>query len=269
MSRLPHLSVRARVALLTMAVFTVLLVIVGVAVYISLGRSLRAELDRSLLDQAAVVRDAIDAGDAAIAGPGLAERLDEADRAIQLFDLEGQLLQAVGENADEPLLQADDLMAEEAAFSNRSSDDDNYRVLTVPSHDETGIAAVLVAGETDEIAEAQNQLLAVFVPIGLVALFLAGSGGWLVARRALVPLQQMAADTRSITGGDLAQRVSVPTTGDEVEQLGVTVNQMLERVADSIDRERAFTADASHELRTPLAILRSELELAQRSNAVC
>src|SRR5205085_2643361 len=51
---------------------------------------------------------------------------------------------------------------------------------------------------------------------------------------------------------------------DEIHRLGATLNEMLDRIEGSLERERVFVADASHELRTPLANLRTELELANR-----
>jgi signal transduction histidine kinase len=56
----------------------------------------------------------------------------------------------------------------------------------------------------------------------------------------------------------------VPDTDDEIARLGETLNDLLARLESARERERRFVADASHELRTPLALLRSELELAQR-----
>ena len=48
----------------------------------------------------------------------------------------------------------------------------------------------------------------------------------------------------------------MPPAGDELSKLGGTLNEMLERLERSAERERGFVASASHELRTPLALLR-------------
>src|SRR6202012_5155808 len=65
-----------------------------------------------------------------------------------------------------------------------------------------------------------------------------------------------------IWAADPDQRFPVPPPRDEIARLGQTLNEMLTRIQEAIEHERAFVADASHELRTPLAILRAELDLA-------
>jgi signal transduction histidine kinase len=60
----------------------------------------------------------------------------------------------------------------------------------------------------------------------------------------------------------LSERIAVPATGDEIQQLAETVNGMLARIEHSFQRIRQFTANASHELRTPLAIIRTNAEVA-------
>jgi signal transduction histidine kinase len=62
----------------------------------------------------------------------------------------------------------------------------------------------------------------------------------------------------------LDERLPVPPARDEVARLGDTLNAMLARIEEGVERERRFVADASHELRTPLALLKAELELALR-----
>ena len=96
--------------------------------------------------------------------------------------------------------------------------------------------------------------------VGTVA-FLA----WILAGRALRPVESIRAEVEAITGSTLDRRVGVPGSGDEVARLARTMNAMLDRLEDSSTRQRRFVADASHELRSPVAAIRTELEVAQRT----
>ena len=60
----------------------------------------------------------------------------------------------------------------------------------------------------------------------------------------------------------MARRLPVPRTGDELARLATTLNSMLDRLQEAMERERRFVDDASHELRTPLATLRAGIDLA-------
>ena len=81
---------------------------------------------------------------------------------------------------------------------------------------------------------------------------------------ALRPVEAMSARAARITLEHSGERLPLPPADDEIGRLGRTLNEMLARIETSIERERAFVADAGHELRTPIAILRSELELGLR-----
>ncbi|HTU00385.1 MAG TPA: ATP-binding protein, partial [Candidatus Sulfotelmatobacter sp.] len=98
-----------------------------------------------------------------------------------------------------------------------------------------------------------------------VALCLAGGGGWLLARRALRPVDQMTLAARRIEAEDLSLRIAGPRTDDELGRLARTLNEMLARLEAGFAQVRRFSADASHELRTPLTVLRGEIEVALRS----
>jgi heavy metal sensor kinase len=95
-----------------------------------------------------------------------------------------------------------------------------------------------------------------------IALAVAGLGGYLMALRALKPLEVMARRAGEITSERLHERLPSGEVNDELGQLARAFNNLLGRLEQSFAQLRRFTADASHELRTPLALLRSVGEVA-------
>jgi signal transduction histidine kinase len=104
-------------------------------------------------------------------------------------------------------------------------------------------------------------LVASLVALGAVGVAAAGFG-WLLAGRALGPLQQITATARRVAEGSLQERIALDGPHDEVKDLADTFDAMLERLDRSFDSQRRFVANASHELRTPLTINRTLIEVA-------
>jgi signal transduction histidine kinase len=88
----------------------------------------------------------------------------------------------------------------------------------------------------------------------------AGAAVWLVGR-SLRPVDAMRRDLASITASDLERRVPVPSTGDELERLGTTLNETIDRLGAAIAANERFVADAAHELRSPITGVRAAIDL--------
>jgi len=104
-------------------------------------------------------------------------------------------------------------------------------------------------------------LLLLGMPIGIAA---SGVGGYVLAKRALAPIDRMAGRARTITAERLSDRLPVDNANDEIGRLATVFNDTLERLESSFSRMRQFTSDVSHELRTPLTAMKSVGEVGLR-----
>jgi heavy metal sensor kinase len=130
--------------------------------------------------------------------------------------------------------------------------------LDVEPHLEVGVVELT----PEQLVEQQLGEIATVLVIGLpVIVALAGIGGYVLARRALAPMDDLAGEARRITAERLHERLSVPNEHDEIGRLAAVINETFARLESSFDQLRRFTADASHELRTPLSVIRGIGEL--------
>ena len=102
-------------------------------------------------------------------------------------------------------------------------------------------------------------LLVIAIPLALLLAALAGEA---IARRALLPLEQMTARAGLITASNLSERLETGSGEDELGTLARVFNHLLQRLEESFGQLQRFTADASHELRAPLAAIRTISEVA-------
>ena len=86
--------------------------------------------------------------------------------------------------------------------------------------------------------------------------------GWFAAGRMLRPLRQMTASARTISAGNLHDRLALTGPNDEFKQLGDTVDDLLARLEAAFAAQRRFVANAANELRTPLTLERTLLQVA-------
>jgi len=86
--------------------------------------------------------------------------------------------------------------------------------------------------------------------------------GWFAAGRVLRPLRSITETARTISAGNLHERLALTGPEDEFKALGDTLDDLLARLEASFEAQRRFVANASHELRTPLTLERTLLQVA-------
>lgn len=141
----------------------------------------------------------------------------------------------------------------------------HYRLVTRPViEDRLVLYVVQLAAPLDSVEQSLRQLRSWLFWLIPLTLILASTVGWFLATTALKPVGKMIEEVRSIGVKDLQQRLKVPDTHDEIEQLARTFNDLLMRLDKSFRRARQFSAAAAHELRTPLSVMRGEVEVTLR-----
>ena len=116
-----------------------------------------------------------------------------------------------------------------------------------------------------ETAELIFDLTGAYAAALAVAVPVAALGVWWITRKALQPLQQVAAAAEQIHAKALDQRLPEASAQDEVGRLVHVLNHAFDRLERSFEQATRFSSDASHELKTPLTIMRGEIESALKT----
>lgn len=142
----------------------------------------------------------------------------------------------------------------------------HVRIMERPARIRTRGVIVRVLRDESDMRRTLREIIEVFLLAAPIAAAMAALGGYVLARRSLLPLGAMAERAKNITSESLTQRLPVANPHDELGQLAAVFNDTLHRLENSFSELRRFTADASHELRTPLTALRSVGEDALREH---
>lgn len=139
------------------------------------------------------------------------------------------------------------------------------RQIQVPLFQDTKIIGyLLIAMSLEDATMVLNNLLDILVfayPLILLVLFIIAR---FIAGRSIKPISSIIETSNIITKDNLKSRILLPQNQDELYVLSQTINNLLDRIENTIEREKQFTSDASHELRTPLTIIKGTLEVLIR-----
>jgi signal transduction histidine kinase len=255
-SRLP---IRVRLTTAFALAMVLVLAAAGLFVYVRLQENLDDSLHAALATRAAAVSSA---GSADV---GPAEESEEG--FAQLVARDGRVLDTSGGLQGPALTPAELERAgnDEVVIDKRLPGiEATARVLARPADRPPG-AVVAVGQSLADRDETLSGLAASFAIGGPIAVLLASIAGYLLAATGLRPVEAMRRRARKVSLSRAGERLPLPAAHDEIRRLGETLNEMLDRLQRSFERERRFVADAGHELRTPVAIVKTELEGAMRT----
>ena len=246
------MTIRLRLALIYVGAIVITVGLVGAVIWWQLGAALRTSLDQALEARASATLTSFEnQGQTGLQESGV----PSATAFVAIFDAQGKLLDSTASTPS-------GLAPPAAAMLNS---DLVIGPSTYALHTETGDAGLrVVAGSNLSAIQATlDRLASSLIAVGAIAALASLLGGWWLAGRALRPVALITAEASQIGAADIERRLPVPPHHDEMRALATTLNGMLDRVSDSLHRQRTFVAAASHDLRTPIAALQAELELAE------
>jgi heavy metal sensor kinase len=250
-------AIRLRLTTLYAAAMCLMLVLYAAATFVSVRHEFLEQLDAQLHDDFETAEGFLTASP----GGGLGWSADrhhdpdwDADRAADVWSPNGGRMLRSGASAALPPAAA----APRAGGRYESVAVNGHQWRTLTGTTLAGGRSVLlrVSRSEDRLRTQLREILVVLV-LGLpLVVALAGIGGYVLARRALTPIDHLASEARRITAERLHERLWVPNQQDEIGRLAAVINDAFARLESSFDELRRFTADASHELRTPLSVIR-------------
>jgi two-component system OmpR family sensor kinase len=258
--RLTPRSLRARLTLVFTLGAAATLGLCLILLFVALDGQLAVSLDNDLRSRSTDLSDAVRADDVGVVG---------RDPMAQLYAADGTVLAGSPALGDRRLMSVDEV---------RGLDSDAIVTVASPIPPSTGKVAPAPVRRLDQrvdagrvlsvgvsaapLQDARQRLLVVLLVAAPVLLGALATGGWLVMRAALRPVDVLTREASELSSLEADRRLPDVPGDDEIARLARTLDSMLARLRLAFERERAFVDDASHELRSPIAVLRGEIELA-------
>jgi signal transduction histidine kinase len=257
-----RLPIRVKLTLGFVGVMAVLLAAIGVFVYVRFVSGLDAGIDQTLRSRANQITSLLESPRRV---PVRQLPLgDSTQNFAQILTSHGRVLNASA-GLDRPLLEPSEL-AQATRGSLLLERHERTRLFALPV--DRGALIVVLGESLAEHEHAIETLGGALLIGGPLALLLASLAGYGLAAAALRPVESMRRRAATISAGEPCAKLPLPDGVDEIYRLGSTLNEMLMRLEQAFEHERAFVADASHELRMPLTVLKAELEVALREHPI-
>ncbi|GGG97590.1 sensor histidine kinase [Silvibacterium dinghuense] len=261
------ISISTRLTVWFGVIFLAGWVLFGAAMWLNLQRNLSAERHLTLSRRIDRLQEMMRRNERAPAASRAGDFRDFATATgggrAEVFRADGSVLWPSPSSTDFSWPPVGNVSSE--SFFSIHAEGQPYLVIERSFRDEAWGPLVLVAAAPQA---ANLELLAEFrhgmFTLAPVLLLISMAGGYWMSRRALGPVDRITVAVRSIGIRNLSERLPVSRSGDELERLAETCNDMLARLEVAVLKLKQFTADASHELRGPLSLTRTIAEVALR-----
>ncbi len=267
-------SIRFKLAVWYALIFSTVMAIVFLAFYLFTQQSLLSHTDAAITNHTERIVEIVSQEDTLMNesfsknGQVFAEQFSEMPGMLLIIgDSYGKIAygsQTLGENVS----SINDLLEKSVniikpTFVNRTIGATPLRFGVFPVIRDGQHQAIVLMGQPMDVIQKSLNTLAVTLIVTYIALLLFTiGGGFVLARKALNPITVVSKQLKKISAENLKERVPVPMTGDEIEELSQTFNSLLDRLDEAFVRERQFIGDVAHELKTPVATLKGEIEVA-------
>jgi len=263
MTRWSNASIRVRLTSWYSVVLALMLVVYATATFLAVRHEFYEQFDDQLHDDFETAESRLVAGaDGRVIPAGDRHHDPDAEeRGTEVWSASGELTyRSDSTPALPPIVPA----TANGTYRYESVNAGGHRWRTLTGVTMAGSRSVVLrVSKSEDHLRTQLWEIVVVLVLGLpLIVALAGVGGYVLARRALTPIDHLASEARRITADRLHERLSVPNQHDEIGRLAGVINETFGRLEASFDQLRRFTADASHELRTPLAVIRGTGEMA-------
>jgi heavy metal sensor kinase len=269
-----RLSIGWRLTLWYLAIFALGQFAFGAGMWLVLRHHLVSLIDKNLQDQAADVHSFLVAQKKNADLPKFQEEVAEtyaeehAGEYLAIYTSSGEPVYVsdfLRKNSFAPLVSISTSGSPtKGLFENREVGGRHLRFLQSNTNTHGLTFLIATGAPMREVRETLRALRNYLLSLAPLVLMISAIGGHWLSHRALAPVDALTRTARNISGHNLSNRLEKLHTGDELQRLSDTLNDMLDRIEKVFLRITQFTADASHELRTPIALMRTEAEVALR-----
>ncbi len=244
--------------------------LIFIAIYFTVVKTVYGEVDKDLFFEAEKHKQELSFTQDSLYFTYKDEWLEREHLEVEVYPLFVELFDKAGNSLDKsPNLQGRNLklsrQQKEFQIVNTTLGAKKIRQIQFKLQQKDKIKGYLIIAAPLDHAEMvlntlKNTLLFIY-PILLIITFFTSR---LISNITIRPIRKIAKSVNEINTNNLNERVPVNINGDELETLSTSINDFLDRIDESIKREKRFTANASHQLRTPLAVLKGNLEVLVR-----